>query len=145
MTNVRSNGIPENRDPDSVDYEKVAPVALYVFDQAAGKMVPVKSGQLGGGGTGAPTQTTSLSRTTLVLTGQAQALPNIPAEATGARIGVEGGVARIATAAPDPTPADGERWGDGSVWQVSGPDLRTLKAVAAGGNPKLSITYTKEN
>lgn len=50
MTNVRNNGVPENRDPDSVDYEKIIPTALYVFDSGLGRMVPVRSGQLGGGG-----------------------------------------------------------------------------------------------
>ncbi|WP_034382927.1 hypothetical protein [Deinococcus sp. YIM 77859] len=84
------------------------------------------------------------ARTSLVLTDQAQGLPDIPEGATAARIAVEGGVARVATAAPEPTANDGERWGDGSVWQISGrDDLLALRAVTASGAPKLSITYTK--
>ncbi|EYB67011.1 hypothetical protein DEIPH_ctg052orf0001 [Deinococcus phoenicis] len=125
---------------DPEDAEFAVPVS-----DTAPLPVRVVGGNPGGGGTGTPTQTISLSRIALALTAQAQALPNIPAGATGARVSVEGGVARVATAAPDPTPADGERWPDGSVWEVSGrTDLLAFRAVTASGNPKLQITYTQE-
>lgn len=120
---------------DPSDGEFAVPVS-----EAAPLPVRVVGGSVGGG---APAGTVSLSRTTLALSDQAQALPGIPAEATGARIAVEGGAARIATAAPDPTATDGERWEGGSVWQVTGPDLRALRVVAASGNPNFHITYTK--
>lgn len=85
----------------------------------------------------------SLTRTNLTLTAQAQALPAIPASATGARITVEAGDARIATAAPDPTATDGELWLEGSVWYVAGrADLLAFRAVAARSTPVLQITYT---
>lgn len=121
---------------DPEDPEFAVPVS-----RAAPMPVEVIGGSVGGGS--APAGTVSVSRTTLALSDQAQALPGIPAEATGARIAVEGGAARIATAAPDPTATDGERWEGGSVWQVTGPDLRALRVVAASGNPNFHITCTK--
>lgn len=126
-------GVPDPTDPESaVPVGPDAPLHVRVVDGAVG------------GGSG-PTQTVSLSRTTLALTPQAQALPDIPAGATGARIAVEGGTARIATVAPPPTAADGESWGDGSVWRVSGrADLLAFRGVIASGAPTLCVTYTHE-
>ncbi|WP_027459256.1 hypothetical protein [Deinococcus murrayi] len=117
---------------DPADGEFAVPVSL-----AAPLPVTVVSG--GSAPDTAPL--VSLSRSTVTMTAQVQALPAIPAGARAARVAVEGGAVRIATCQPQPTPTDGERWGDGTVWEVSGPDLLNLRVVAASGAPTLHVTY----
>ena len=81
-----------------------------------------------------------LSRQTLALTAAAQGL-TVPAGATAARISVRGGSASVAVTAPAPTATEGDLWADGSMWELSQPELAGFRAVIAAGAPALQITY----
>ncbi|WP_288481026.1 hypothetical protein [uncultured Deinococcus sp.] len=134
---------------------------LYVLDDADSSYKPVtesmlaNSGSTGGGSDPASAReatlgevrdrlrvlpTTILGRQTLTLTDIAQAL-TVPAGATGATIGVRGGSASVACAAPAPTATSGLLWSDGSSWGLEAYELVSLRAVIATGAPVLDVTY----
>lgn len=102
MTDPFKNNLPENRSGDGVDQTDVIPVLLYVRDPAPADptrpLVPLKLGELGGGGAASTSSNTEVTATyapQVLTVGAQETQLTVPAGANRALVRVTAGASRM--------------------------------------------------